>query len=70
MGVPRRKLIPVSSYPEVLAMLRSIQTQVDAYRTERIRHEREWLLLTLKRELDKRLGRTGPEFEMLPAANP
>ncbi len=51
-------------------MLRSIQTQVDAYRTERIRHEREWLLLTLKRELDKRLGRTGPEFEMLPAANP
>ncbi len=69
-GVHRRQFIPASSFPEVLAMLRSIQAQVDAYRTERIRHEREWLLLTLKRELDKRLGRTGPEFEMLPAPQP
>lgn len=67
VGVHRRQFIPASQFPEVLAMLSSIEAKVDAYRTERIRHEKEWLLLTLKRELDKRLGRAGPEFEMLSA---
>lgn len=66
-GVHRRQFIQASQFPEVLAMLSSIEAKVDAYRTERIRHEKEWLLLTLKRELDKRLGRAGPEFEMLTA---
>jgi prophage antirepressor-like protein len=66
-GVHRRQFIPARQFPEVLAMLNSLEAQVAVYRTERIRHEKEWLLLTLKRELDKRLGRTGPEFEMLTA---
>ena len=66
-GVHRRQFIPASRFPEVLAMLNSLETQANAYLVERTRHEKEWLLLTLKRELDKRLGRAGPEFEMLPA---
>lgn len=66
-GVHRRQFIPASQFPEVLAMLKSLEIQTHAYREERIRHEKEWLLRTLKRELDKRLGRTGPEFEMLTA---
>lgn len=65
VGVHRRNCIPASQFPEVLAMLRSIEAHRDIYLHERIRHEKEWLLLTLKRELDKRLGRAGPEFEML-----
>ena len=69
-GVCRRQFIPASRFPDVMAMLKSLEIQVHAYREERIRHEREWLLLTLKRELDKRLGRGGPEFEMLPAPQP
>lgn len=67
-GVHRRQFIPASQFPEVMAMLNSLEAQVNAYRDERIRHEKEWLLLTLKRELDKRLGRAGPEFEMLTAS--
>ncbi|MCP5196981.1 MAG: hypothetical protein H6974_09380 [Gammaproteobacteria bacterium] len=69
-GVHRRQFIPVSRFPEVLAMLNSLETQVHAYREERIRHEKEWIIRTLKRELDKRLGRVGPEFTLLPPAVP
>ena len=64
-GVSRRDHIPASLYPEVEDFLRSIDRAVTAYREDRIQQEHKWLLLTLKRELDKRMGRLGPEFEML-----
>lgn len=66
-GVTRRDLIPAALFPEMQDFLDSIRAAVDVYRKERIRHEKDWLIQTLKRELDRRLGRLGPEFEILTA---
>lgn len=63
--VSRREHIPASLYPAVADFLNGMDKAVMAYRIERIEHEKQWLLLTLKRELDRRAGRSGPEFEML-----
>jgi prophage antirepressor-like protein len=63
--VSRRDHIPASLYPEVEDFLNAIDKAVTIYREDRIQQEHKWLLLTLKRELDKRMGRLGPEFEML-----
>lgn len=66
-GVTRRDHIPASFYPEIEDFLNTIDRAVGAYRDERIEHEKNWLRLTLQRELDRRLGRAGPEFELLAA---
>ncbi|HAO32341.1 MAG TPA: hypothetical protein PLP22_00305 [Candidatus Competibacter sp.] len=63
--VSRRDRIPAALYPEVEDFLNGMDKAVMAYRLERIEHEKKWLSLTLKRELDRRMGRSGPEFEML-----
>ena len=63
-GVGRRDHIPAARYREVEEFLRGVDKAIEAYRDERIAHERRWLHLTLKRELDRRMGRLGPEFEL------
>lgn len=68
-GTTRRQLIPASQYPEIIAMLNSLDAHITRYRDDRIQHEKEWLIRTLKRELDKRLGHDGPEFALVPPTN-
>ena len=63
-GVSRRDHIPASLYPEIEDFLKSLDKSIVAYRQQRIEHEKQWLHLTLKRELDRRMGRLGPEFDL------
>ena len=66
VGVTRFSQIPSARCEEVFDYLTSLRRPIDKYLSERIRHERDWLTQVLKRELDRRLGRSGPEFELVP----
>lgn len=66
IGVTRVAHIPISRFADVIDFLDSQKKPIDHYLNERIKHERAWLTQSLKRELDKRLGWEGPEFELLP----
>lgn len=63
-GVNRLDHIPAARFEDVLDFLNSLRRPIDHYLRERVNHERNWLTQTLQRELDHRLGRSGPELEL------
>lgn len=64
VGVSRLDHIPAARFEDVLDFLNSLRRPIDHYLRERVNHERNWLTQTLQRELDHRLGRSGPELEL------
>lgn len=64
-GVRCFNQIPAVRCNDVIDYLESIRIPTKAYIRERIRHERAFLTQTLQRELDRRLGYSGPIFEMI-----
>ncbi|MDG4549879.1 MAG: BRO family protein [Candidatus Contendobacter sp.] len=61
VGVTRFDQIPSARCEDVANYLTSLRRPVDDYLRHRVRHERDWLTQTLKRELDRRLGRANDD---------
>lgn len=68
-GVKNLAHIPISRFDDVMDYLDSQDKPTDHYLNDRIRHERAFLTQSLKREMDRRLGRDGPEFELVAPNN-
>jgi prophage antirepressor-like protein len=69
IGVNRIAHIPIARFNDAISFLESQKKPIDAYLRERIRNERVFLTQSLKRELDRRLEREGPEFTLTPSEN-